>query len=175
MTPQLGVVEIDGGGRVTSLRGTTFSFDSRSVLMGFTPPGGTPSPIQVDHALRRVSETRMQMENLVTKPDSKGIYWATINKNNGDITLHAAPLYVGELLQRQLFAGKETTILTSATLCVDRNFGHIKSRLGIGDWSDELAVGSPFDYANAAVVLVPKDIPEPGQPPAAPGSSFSES
>jgi DNA polymerase-3 subunit epsilon/ATP-dependent DNA helicase DinG len=49
-------------------------------------------------------------------------------------------------------------------LCVDKSFAHIKSRLGIGDWADELAVGSPFDYANAAMVYVPTDIPEPGQP-----------
>ncbi|MDE3091912.1 MAG: hypothetical protein KGJ80_21275, partial [Chloroflexota bacterium] len=61
-------------------------------------------------------------------------------------------------------AGKDATILTSATLGVDKNFSHIKSRLGIGDWADELAVGSPFDFADAAMVYVPTDIPEPGQP-----------
>ncbi len=115
-------------------------------------------------AMRRVSETRAQLEALVTKPQANGIYWAEINKNNRNISLHVAPLYVGELLQKQLFAGKSATILTSATLCVDKSFAHIKSRLGIGDWADELAVGSPFDYANAAMVYVPTDMPEPGQP-----------
>lgn len=115
-------------------------------------------------AMRRVSETRAQLEALITKPQANGIYWAEINKNNRSISLHAAPLYVGDLLQKQLFADKSATILTSATLCVDKSFAHIKSRLGIGDWADELAVGSPFDYARAAMVYVPTDIPEPGQP-----------
>ncbi|MBM3127949.1 MAG: DEAD/DEAH box helicase [Chloroflexi bacterium] len=115
-------------------------------------------------AMRRVGETRAQLEAIVAKPQAGGIYWATIGKNNGDIALHSAPLYVGELLQKQLFAGKDATILTSATLCVDKNFAHLKSRLGIGDWADELAVGSPFDFASAAMVCVPTDIPEPGQP-----------
>ncbi|MCL4395043.1 MAG: hypothetical protein M1482_09630 [Chloroflexi bacterium] len=114
--------------------------------------------------MRRVSETRSSLEALVAQPKTNGIYWATINKNNGDISLHAAPLFVGDLLQKQLFAGREATVLTSATLCVDKSFSHVKSRLGIGDWSDELTVGSPFDYANAALVFVPTDIPEPGQP-----------
>jgi ATP-dependent DNA helicase DinG len=119
---------------------------------------------ELSFALRRVNETRQQMEALITKPQAQGIYWATVNKSSGAISLHAAPLHVGELLQKKLFAGKETTILTSATLCVDKSFEHIKSRLGIGDWSDELTVGSPFDYEQSTLVVVPKDIPEPGQP-----------
>ena len=127
-------------------------------------PGQPDLESELAFAMRRVSETRQQMEALVTKPATSGIYWATINKNTGNISLHTAPLHVGELLQKKLFAGKEATILTSATLCVDKSFEHIKSRLGIGDWSDELTVGSPFDYAQAALVFVPKDIPEPGQP-----------
>jgi DNA polymerase-3 subunit epsilon/ATP-dependent DNA helicase DinG len=115
-------------------------------------------------AMRRLGETRAQLEAIVAKPQASGIYWATANKNNNDISLHAAPLYIGELLQKQLFAGKNAAVLTSATLCVDKSFAHIKSRLGIGDWADELAVGSPFDFASAALVCVPTDIPEPGQP-----------
>ncbi len=119
---------------------------------------------EISFALRRVSETHAQMQAIVAKPQASSIYWATINKNNGDISLHTAPLTVGEMLQKQLFAGKDAVVLTSATLCVNQKFDHIKSRLGIGDWANELAVGSPFDYARAALVYVPTDIPEPGQP-----------
>ncbi|MCX7838102.1 MAG: exonuclease domain-containing protein [Anaerolineae bacterium] len=115
-------------------------------------------------AMRRIEETRAQLEAIISKPRANGIYWVTLAKNNGDVTLHSAPLYVGDLLQKQLFADKNTTILTSATLCVDKSFTHIKARLGIGDWADELAVGSPFDFAKAALLCVPTDMPEPGQP-----------
>lgn len=118
-------------------------------------------------AMRRVTETRTQLQAFITKPDAKGVYWVEIarsrdNKHAGDISLHAAPLYVGDLLQKKLFAGKEATILTSATLSVNKNFGYIKSRLGIGDWADELQVGSPFDFGQAATLYVPIDMPEPG-------------
>ncbi len=133
-------------------------------LEEYDVPSRSDLASELAFAMRRVGETRTQMQALVTKPEAQGIYWATINKNSGDISLHAAPLHVGDLLQKKLFADKEAAILTSATLCVDKSFTHIKSRLGIGDWSDELAVGSPFDYAEAALLCVPKDMPEPGQP-----------
>lgn len=115
-------------------------------------------------AMRRVEETRAQLEALISKPHPNGIYWVTLAKNNGEVTVHSVPLYVGDLLQKQLFADKNATILTSATLCVDKSFAHIKARLGIGDWADELTVGSPFDFAQAALLCIPTDIPEPGQP-----------
>ncbi|MBI3913716.1 MAG: 3'-5' exoribonuclease [Chloroflexi bacterium] len=118
---------------------------------------------ELSASLHRLSDTRVQLEALVTKPQASGIYWAEINKKKGDLSLNSAPLYVGELLQKKLFTGKEAAVLTSATLSVDNNFAYLKSRLGIGDWADELAVGSPFDFKRAAMVYVPTDIPEPGE------------
>jgi predicted DnaQ family exonuclease/DinG family helicase len=155
----------DFGARLRKVReGMEKIYKAWNDLDEYEVPGHYDLLQELAAAMRRVSETRAQLEALVTKPQANGIYWAEVNKNNRTISLHAAPLYVGELLQKQLFAGKSATILTSATLCVDKSFAHIKSRLGIGDWADELAVGSPFDYANAAMVYVPTDIPEPGQP-----------
>ncbi len=131
-------------------------------------PDDAPSQPELEQelaaALRKLGETRAQLEALVTKPQPTGIYWATVNKGKGDIALNAAPLYVGEHLQKKLFAAKEATVLTSATLSVEKNFAYIKSRLGLGDWADELAVGSPFDFKRAALVFIPSDIPEPGEP-----------
>ncbi len=115
-------------------------------------------------AIRRARETHSALQATVAEPKATGIYWASVNRTNGDIGLHAAPLHVGESLQKDLFSTRETVILTSATLSIGNSFSYIKNRLGIGDWSDELAVGSPFDFAQAALVYVPLDMPEPGQP-----------
>jgi len=139
-------------------------YNAWTELDEYAGPSQPELETEIASAMRRVSETRAQTEAIVAKPQANGIYWTNVNKNKGDISLHAAPLYVGDLLQKQLFAGKDAVVLTSATLCVDKNFSHIKSRLGLGDWADELAVGSPFDFANAALVYVPTDMPEPGQP-----------
>ena len=79
------------------------------------------------------------------------------------MTLHAAPLHVGELVQRHLFHPKESVIITSATLTTDRRFDYIRERLHAWD-ADDLAVGSPFDYKSSTLLFLPTDIPEPNQP-----------
>ena len=40
-------------------------------------------------------------------------------------------------------------------------FDHMRERTGFAD-NDELLLGSPFDYPNAALLYVPADMPEPG-------------
>jgi predicted DnaQ family exonuclease/DinG family helicase len=114
--------------------------------------------------LRRVRETHTTLQSTIAEPRELSIYWASVNKITGDIGLHAAPLHIGEIVQKDLFSTREAVILTSATLSIGGSFSYIKNRLGIGEWADELAVGSPFDFAQAALVYVPSDIPDPGQP-----------
>lgn len=114
-------------------------------------------------AMRRVRETHASLQAAIAEPSGKSIYWTSINKNTGDIGLHSAPLHVGEILQKDLFSVRETVILTSATLSIGNSFSFSKNRLGLGEWADELSVGSPFDFGNAALVYVPSDMPEPGQ------------
>lgn len=115
-------------------------------------------------AQRRVRETYNALERTIAKPSGSDIYWATINRVSGDIGLASAPLHVGDVLNKNLFATRETVILTSATLSIGDSFTFIENRLGIGDWAEHLQVGSPFDYERAALVYVPNDMPEPGQP-----------
>ncbi|MBI4670857.1 MAG: DEAD/DEAH box helicase family protein [Chloroflexi bacterium] len=112
---------------------------------------------------RRIRETHSALERAIVKPSQTDIYWASVNRLNGDIGLNAAPLHVGDVLNKNLFAARETVILTSATMSVGGSFTFIENRLGIGDWAEHLQVGSPFDYAQAALLYVPNDIPEPGQ------------
>jgi DNA polymerase-3 subunit epsilon/ATP-dependent DNA helicase DinG len=78
------------------------------------------------------------------------------------LTLTAAPLSVAEILQSQLFAQKQTSILASATLSIAGTFDFVKSRIGLED-CQELMLDSPFDYAQQALVYIPNDIPEPNQ------------
>lgn len=115
-------------------------------------------------AQRRVRETHMALERILVKPAQTDIYWASVNRQTSDIGLHAAPLHVGDMLHKNLFATRETVILTSATMSIGGSFNFIENRLGIGEWADHLMVGSPFDYEQAALVYVPNDMPEPGQP-----------
>jgi DNA polymerase-3 subunit epsilon/ATP-dependent DNA helicase DinG len=113
--------------------------------------------------LARLGEVREQINACIAEPSSKDIYWASMSVRDERVTLHAAPLHVGELVQKHLFHPKESVILTSATLTTDNRFDFVRERLGAWD-ADELAVGSPFDYEDSTLVFLPTDIPEPNQP-----------
>ncbi len=110
--------------------------------------------------LQRMSEVYAQLEALIMKPSDEHICWVTLSPRDGALTLQAAPLEVGPLLQEGLFARLQTAILTSATLQAGDRFDYIRSRLGLED-ADECAVGSPFDYRQSTLVYLPTDIPEP--------------
>jgi DNA polymerase-3 subunit epsilon/ATP-dependent DNA helicase DinG len=113
--------------------------------------------------MTRLGEVREQINGCIAEPDSGGIYWATVSARDQRVSLHAAPLHVGGLVQKHLFHPKKSVILTSATLTTDNSFEFIRERLNAWD-ADELAEGSPFDYKNSTLLYVPTDIPEPNQP-----------
>ncbi len=114
-----------------------------------------------------LEEARVNLDALVLKPDPEIIYW--IEQFKDTISLHAAPLHVGPLVEQHIFQNKETVILTSATLRTaghgrpEASFDYLRDRLHAHD-ADELAVGSPFDYKNSTLLYLVTDIPEPNQP-----------
>ena len=117
---------------------------------------------QVSGLYRRLSELNEHMTALVFEPDPQQIYWAEIQPDRRRISLHAAPLHIGPLMERYLWHEKSSVILTSATLTATGNFEYLKSRLNAND-ADEVALGSPFDYENSTLVFIANDIPEPNE------------
>ncbi|MBL8058425.1 MAG: hypothetical protein JNK29_17100, partial [Anaerolineales bacterium] len=97
---------------------------------------------------------------LVSKPDPNRIYWAEANGRDGRLSLHAAPLHVGTLVEKHLWLAKEAVVMTSATLTTAGEFNYLKGRLNARD-VDELAVGSPFDYETSTLLYLATDMPEP--------------
>ena len=112
------------------------------------------------NTLQRNAELRQRLAEFIPQPDPDGIYWVSRTRRAGDLMLHAAPLHVGEQLEKLLFGQKESVVLTSATLSTNGTFGHIRERTGF-DGAEELLLGSPFDYPRAALLCVPEDMPEP--------------
>ena len=117
---------------------------------------------------RSLEETRLNLDGIILEPDNQMIYWVEVFKER--ISLHAAPLHVGPLVQSNIFEALETVVLTSATMRTagpdaqeEANFAYIRERLHAYD-VDELAVGSPFDYKNQTLLYLVTDIPEPNQP-----------
>jgi DNA polymerase-3 subunit epsilon/ATP-dependent DNA helicase DinG len=112
---------------------------------------------------QQLEDLREQLNALIAEPSPNSIYWAEISAKNQEISLHAAPLHIGQLVERHLLTPKDCLILTSATLCTDGDFSFIKERLNAWE-AQEVAVGSPFDYANSTLLYLVDDIPEPNQP-----------
>jgi len=117
--------------------------------------------LELSSLLFQSKELRQRLDSLISHPDSDSIYWLTINSQTGAIGMYTAPLNVGRLLEKSLFSSKESVILTGATLSTEMTFEYLKGRLGL-EYTEELLLGSPFDYPNAAMVYIPNDIPEPG-------------
>jgi len=111
----------------------------------------------------RTRELYEQMNALIAQPSPSGIYWVEVSAQDGEISLHAAPLHVGPLVQKHLFRPKECVVLTSATLRTEGRFDFIRERLSAWE-AEEAAVGSPFDYVSSTLLYLPTDIPEPYQP-----------
>jgi len=97
---------------------------------------------------------------LVLDPKPDVIYWVEINPNGRGLALNAAPLHIGPLMERHLWHEKSAVILTSATLTAANSFDYLRNRLYATE-ADDLALGSPFDFENAAMLFIANDIPEP--------------
>ena len=102
---------------------------------------------------------RRQLKEFVVAPENDAIYWLTLSARRAELSLHAAPLHVAEQLDELVFSQTRSVIMTSATLSTEQKFEHIIERTGFKD-ARELLLGSPFDYPSAAILCLPKDMPE---------------
>jgi len=121
---------------------------------------------ELDSASLRLVELYVQMETWVMKPDANSVYWVEIStpeRQGRRITLRAAPVHVGSLVQNHILFKNETVVMTSATLRTAGSFDYVRDRLAAHD-ADTATVGSPFDYKESTLLYLPGDLPEPNAP-----------
>ena len=123
----------------------------------------------VDEAIatiaRRARDLRQDLRFLL-RADDEGFVFYLEHRGLGTF-LRASPVDVSRIVRDALFDRFRTVVLTSATLAVDGSFNYIKGRLGIGV-AGELQVASEFDYAQQALLYLPRRMPPPKS------TSFSE-
>jgi len=81
-----------------------------------------------------------------------------------DIVLFGSPLSAGNLLSESLWKKSYAAILTSATLTALGSFDRLCQKTGLPDASVFHIVQSPFDFANVAVLRVPRMLAPPNKP-----------
>jgi DNA polymerase-3 subunit epsilon/ATP-dependent DNA helicase DinG len=109
-----------------------------------------------------LSEIVDRLDQLIFTPDPKMIYWLRITATLERISLHAAPLEIGHLVEEHLWNEKESVIMTSATMTTAGEFDYMRQRLSALD-ADELLLGSPFDFETSTLLYLVNDIPEPAE------------
>jgi ATP-dependent DNA helicase DinG len=112
---------------------------------------------------RRASDARAILERLRESESVEEVRWLEVLAQS--VHLHATPLSSAEHFRRQMEDHPRAWIFTSATLAVGDDFGHFRRELGVPEaqarrWS------SPFDFAEQALLYLPKGLPED---PNAPG------
>ncbi len=95
------------------------------------------------------------------------VYWLELTgpPHQQRVRMVSAPVDVGPVLRDELFSKVKTAILTSATLSVGhQSFDFIRQRLGLTK-SNELKLGSPFDYRTQMKLILPDGMPDPTESP----------
>jgi DNA polymerase-3 subunit epsilon/ATP-dependent DNA helicase DinG len=111
-------------------------------------------------AHREIYEFFENLDALVFEPREDMIYWVEAHPHRRSLAVQAAPLHIGELMEKHIWYEKRAVILTSATLTTTGDFDYIRGRLQAVD-AEELKLGSPFDYQNSALLYLVNNIPEP--------------
>ncbi|HJR61041.1 MAG TPA: ATP-dependent DNA helicase [Vicinamibacterales bacterium] len=107
---------------------------------------------------RRASEVRVNLNFLMRADDPTYVYY--LEARGRGTFLRAAPIDVSDIIRELLLDRMTATVLTSATLAVDRSFDYVKGRLGIGN-AQEVRLASEFDYARQAILYLPPRMPDP--------------
>ena len=111
---------------------------------------------------RRLTTLHERLEELASAPDVNMVYWVEFQPDGGRISVHAAPLDVGPLVQRHVWHQKDTVVMTSATLRTDGTFDFLRERLDAEDVS-EVVINTPFDYKSSMLLYLVSDIAEPSE------------
>jgi ATP-dependent DNA helicase DinG len=91
--------------------------------------------------------------------------WLSMNEggNYPDIALSSSPVLAADNLQQRLWQSCAGAVLTSATLSALGEFAMLKLRAGLPPHTRYLSIPSPFNFAEAGVLTIPRMNCDPSQ------------
>jgi ATP-dependent DNA helicase DinG len=108
----------------------------------------------LDALARRALGVSAQVEACLEAGEHERVVWAEPD------ALAWAPVDVSDELRERLWEDGPTTVLVSATLTTGEDARFVRRRLGL-DHAREAVVGSPYDFAEQALLYLPKAMPDP--------------
>ena len=108
----------------------------------------------LDGLARRALGMSAQVEACLGAGEHERVVWSEPD------ALAWAPVDVSDELRERLWEDGPTTVLVSATLTTGEDARFVRRRLGL-DHAREAVVGSPYDFAEQALLYLPKAMPDP--------------
>ncbi len=114
----------------------------------------------LDAAFERATLYRNRLKRLKDVNVPGYSYWYECNSRH--YTLALTPLSVTDKFRELMKDKPGAWVFTSATLSVNEKLEHFTLRLGL-DGAETLLLASPFDFANQALLCVPRYLPSPNE------------
>jgi ATP-dependent DNA helicase DinG len=111
----------------------------------------------------RAGELEQSLEKIFSFDDPDWLNW--YEKRKRSVTFHISPLDISKSMQELLYKNVKTLVFTSATLSTNGNFDYIRSRLGLPHDTLEGLYPSHFEFKEQTLMYIPKDMPNPNDPP----------
>ncbi|MFA9556182.1 ATP-dependent DNA helicase DinG [Evansella sp. AB-rgal1] len=112
--------------------------------------------------LDRIEKVYTAFVKLLIQHDQESIYWLESDRKGPkqSVFIQSKPINVSDLLADRFFRKKQSVILTSATMSVNKDFAYMEEKLGLQDFPTKTKiVSSPFNWEDQVKLMVPTDMP----------------
>ncbi|MFD2115924.1 ATP-dependent DNA helicase DinG [Paenibacillus yanchengensis] len=122
--------------------------------------------VDINGIVRDLTRIKDELKMFVKLENKDYVFWleASAVYRHRSIYLYAAPIDVSSQLQKYFFDVKDSIIMTSATLTVQKSFQYAAEQLGLTSFEQAgrlktVVLPSPFNYREQALVVIPRDFP----------------
>lgn len=128
-------------------------------------PDGEHLRFVIDSLARAMAASHHWLNDCLNGPGDNTVYWVEVNTEINvleRLSLHAAPLNLGPLLQKHLWDKTATAMVADTTLRTTGTFDYVQGRLGARDFKvlTPPARAIPDDQ-RPLMIYLPTDMPEP--------------
>lgn len=112
----------------------------------------------LDNAFERLALTKARLLKLLDMQQTGVSLWFETTRLH--VSLHLTPLSIADKFRAIVKAEARSWVFTSATLSVNNGFDHYTAQMGLQQ-AKTLLLQSPFNYAQQALLCVPRYLSEP--------------
>lgn len=117
-------------------------------------------------AVRDLTRVKDELRTFIKLELADSVFWIEASSvyRYRSVQLYGMPVDVSAQLQKYFFDVKESIVLTSATLSVQKSFQYAEEQLGLNGYEEQgrlktVQLPSPFNYREQALVVIPRNFP----------------